>query len=81
MDAHRDSHRLRVGEWRGAGGVGVSVGMAAAVWNKPEAPAVTAGASSLLDTLPVGLIRRFPAGRRRGKAGGLRRERCGSALL
>ncbi len=40
-----------------------SVEMAAAVWNKPEAPAVTVGASSLLDTLPVGLIRRFPADR------------------
>ena len=54
-------------------GVGVSVGIAAAVCNKLEAPAVTAGASSLLDTLPVGLLRRFPADRRRRKAGGLQR--------
>ena len=60
--------------------VGMTVGIAAAVWNKPEAPAVTAGASSLPGTLPAGLIRRFPAGRRRGKAGGLRRECCGTAL-
>ena len=43
--------------------------MAAAVRDKPEAPAVTAGASSLLDTLPVGLPRRFSADRQRGKVG------------
>ncbi len=49
------------------GGVGVSVGMAAAVWNKPEAPAVTAGASSLIAPLPVGLLPRFPAGQGRGQ--------------
>ena len=60
--------------------MGMSVGMAAAVWNKPEAPVVTAGASSLIAPLPVGLLPRFPAGRRRGKSGGLRRECCGTAL-
>ena len=57
VDAQRDPHRLKAGKWRGAA---VSVEMAAAVWNKPEAPAVTAGASSLVAPLPVGLIRRFP---------------------
>ena len=31
-------------------------------------------------TLSVGLLRRFPADRRRGKAGCLRRECCGTAL-
>ena len=61
--------------------VGVTVGIAAAVWNKPEAPAATAGASSLLAPLPVGLLRRFPADRQQDKAGGLRRECCGTALL
>ena len=60
--------------------VGVTVGIAAAVWNKPEAPTVAAGASSLLDTLPDGPLRWFLADRRRGKAGGLRRECCGTAL-
>ena len=35
--------------------VAASVEMAAAVWNKPEAPAVTAGASPLAGTLPLGL--------------------------
>ena len=42
-------------------GAAASVGIAAAVWNKPEAPAVTAGASSLIAPLPVGLLRRFLA--------------------
>ena len=50
----------------------MTVGIAAAVCNKPETPAVTAGASSLLGTLSVGLLRRFLADRQRGKAGGLR---------
>ena len=49
--------------------VRVSVEFAAVVWNKPEAPAATAGAPSLLAPLPVGLLRRFsadrPAGQRR----------------
>ena len=62
-------------------GTAASVEMAATVWNKPEAAAaVTAGASSLLAPLPVGLIRRFPADRRRGKAEGLRRECRGAAF-
>ena len=52
-----------------ARGAAVRVGIAAAVCNKPEAPAVTAGASSLLVTSPVGLPRRFSADRQRGKVG------------
>ena len=59
MDAQRDPHRLTVGEWRGASGVR----QRASKWprrseTKPEAPAVTARASSLPDTLSVGLLRR-----------------------
>ena len=83
-DAQRDSHRLTVGEWRGIGGsVAESVGIAGAVCNKPEAPAVTAGASSLPGgyvTLPVGLLHRFPADRQGSKAGGSRRECPETAL-
>ena len=69
----RRSTGLPSAEGRGmagsARGAAVRVGIAGAVWNKPEAPAATAGASSLLGTLPVGLPRRFLADRRRGKAG------------
>ena len=52
-----------------ARGAAVRVEIAAAVGNKPEAPAVTAGASSLLGTSPVGLPRRFSTDRQLGKAG------------
>ena len=77
MDARRDSHRLTVGEWRGAGrGVAVSVGIAGALRSKPKAPAVTAGASSLLGMLPVGLPRRS-----RRTAGGARSASHYSASL
>ena len=43
--------------------------MAAVVRDKPEAPAVTAEASSLIAPLPVGLLHRFSADRQRGKVG------------
>ena len=52
-------------EWGGIGGNGpVRGGL-----RQPRGPAVTAGASSMPGTLPVGLICRFPAARRRGKVG------------
>ena len=70
MNAQRDPHRLTAGEWRGErGAVTASVGMAAAVCKRPEAPAVTVGASALPGTSPVGLPLRFSADRRRGKVG------------
>ena len=64
--------------WR-ARDTAASIGIAAALWNKPG-PAVTAGTSSLPGTLPVSLLRLFPADRRQDKAGGLRRKCCGTAL-
>ena len=77
VDAQRDppsaDGRGMAGSARGAA---VSVGIAGTLRNKPEAPAVTAGASSLPGTLPVGLLRRFLADRRRGKAGSC----CGTAF-
>ena len=64
MDARRDSYRLTVGERAGSGRE--CRNRCGGLRDKPEAPAVTAGASSLVAPLPVGLPRGFLADRQWG---------------